>query len=161
WPGTWADDAADMMRLDLQGAGIPFSDAEGRICDFHALRHSYITLLQRSGVHPKVAQELARHSDIRLTMNVYTHAHPHDLAGAVEALPSLLPTGHAAETETQAAAGTDGRHALRHCPQHCPVGDVGRDSLRATEAPMGGEAAKPARRNPFCESALESDCDRV
>ena len=93
WPGSWAEDAADMLRLDLAAAGIPFADPEGRVCDFHALRHSYITLLQRSGVHPKLAQELARHSDIRLTMNVYTHAHLHDLAGAVEGLPKPTSGG--------------------------------------------------------------------
>ena len=43
-----------MLRLDLAAAVIPFRDAEGRVADFHALRHSYITLLQRSGVHPKL-----------------------------------------------------------------------------------------------------------
>ena len=37
-----------------------------------------------------MAQELARHSDIRLTMNVYTNAELYDLAGAVEGLPSIL-----------------------------------------------------------------------
>src|SRR5207248_10508863 len=103
WPGSWADDAADMLRIDLEAAGIPFADAEGRVADFHSLRHSYITLLQRSGVHPKLAQELARHSDIRLTMNVYTHAHLHDLAGAVEGLPSLLPRDRRSEAQQLAA----------------------------------------------------------
>ena len=52
WPGAWSDGAADMLRLDLDASGIAFRDAEGRVADFHALRHSYITLLQRSGVHP-------------------------------------------------------------------------------------------------------------
>ena len=36
-----------------------------------------------------LAQELMRHSDIRLTMNVYTHLHLADTAGAVEALPRI------------------------------------------------------------------------
>jgi integrase len=108
WPGDWHKDAAEMLRLDLAAAGIPYRDAEGRVADFHSLRHAYVTLLQRGGVHPKVAQELARHSDIRLTMNVYTHAHLHDLAGAVEGLPSLLPGGGAGEAQELAATGTDG-----------------------------------------------------
>jgi integrase len=72
WPGAWPKNAAEMVRADLSAAGIPYRDGEGRVADFHALRHSYITLLERSGVSPKLAQELARHSDIRLTMNVYT-----------------------------------------------------------------------------------------
>ncbi len=82
WPGAWHKDAAEMLRLDLAAAGIPYRDGAGCVADFHALRHSYITLLERSGASPKLAQELARHSDIRLTMNVYTHARLHDLIGA-------------------------------------------------------------------------------
>src|SRR2546421_12476457 len=93
-----------MLRIDLGAAGIPFADADGKVCDFHALRHSYITLLERSGVSPKLAQELARHSDIRLTMNVYTHTRLHDLAGAVEGLPALLGD----HREHLKATGTDG-----------------------------------------------------
>jgi hypothetical protein len=34
-----------------------------------------------------MAQTLARHSDIRLTMNVYTHVELHDQTAAIEALP--------------------------------------------------------------------------
>jgi integrase len=53
------------------------------------MRHSYITLLARSGVSPKMAQGLARHSDINLTMSRYTHISLHDQAAALAALPSL------------------------------------------------------------------------
>lgn len=42
-----------------------------------------------------MAQELMRHSDIRLTMNVYTHLHLADTPGAVEALPSIGPAQRA------------------------------------------------------------------
>jgi hypothetical protein len=45
--------------------------------------HSHITLLGRNGVSPKTAQELARHSDYKLTMKVYTHVGLYHLAGAV------------------------------------------------------------------------------
>jgi len=110
WPGKWFEDAAEMLRVDLEAAGIPYRDDADRVADFHALRHSYITLLERSGVSPKLAQELARHSDIRLTMNVYTHARLHDLAGAVDGLPRILPPAPGAERATLAATGTDGRN---------------------------------------------------
>src|SRR5262249_7576128 len=89
-------------------AGLTYRDDEGRVADFHALRHSYITLLSRCGVNPKLAQELARHSDIRLTMNVYTHAALYDLAGAVESLPTLLSDKTA--SDALAATGTEGNH---------------------------------------------------
>jgi Beta-propeller repeat/Phage integrase family len=105
WPGDWFANAAEMLRLDLEAAGIPYKDAKGHVCDFHALRHSYISLLARSSIHPKVAQELARHSDIRLTMNVYTHTRLHDLAGAVDGLPALLE--NPSPSNELKATGTD------------------------------------------------------
>ena len=46
-------------------------------------------LTPKAGVAPRMAQELMRQSDIRLTMNTYTHLHLVDTAGAVEALPSI------------------------------------------------------------------------
>jgi integrase len=106
WPGEWYTDAAEMLRFDLEAATIPYRDAEGHVCDVHALRHSYVSRLARSGIHPKLAQELARHSDIRLTMNVYTHARLHDLAGAVDGLPALLGP-KIPEAQTLQATGTD------------------------------------------------------
>ena len=63
-----------------------------------------------------MAQEVARHSDIRLTMNVYTHAGLYDLAGAVENLPPLLPT---AGNEALAATGTRRRARTAPGPKRC------------------------------------------
>ena len=62
-----------MIRRDLDEAGIPYRDDAGRVADFHSLRHTFITNLARGGVHPKVAQALARHSTITLTMDRYSH----------------------------------------------------------------------------------------
>ena len=55
----------------------------------HALRHTFLTSLANSGVHPSVAQRLTRHSDIRLTMNRYTHSTLGRQGDAVENLPDL------------------------------------------------------------------------
>src|SRR5207244_1513422 len=110
WPGSWPVQAAWMLRDDLKAAAIAYRDCEGRVADFHALRHSYITLLSTSGVSPKLAQELARHSDIRLTMNVYTNAGLYDLAGAVDSLPALLSTP-GRQAAVLAATGTAGAGA--------------------------------------------------
>jgi hypothetical protein len=49
----------------------------------------FITNLTRSGVAPKTAQLLARHSDINLTMNTYTMLGVRDQASAVESLPPI------------------------------------------------------------------------
>jgi integrase len=82
WPGGWSETAAEMLRVDLASAGIPFETHEG-VMDFHALRTSFITNLARAGVHPRIAQQLARHSDINLTMQVYTKMGLDELAEAL------------------------------------------------------------------------------
>ncbi len=93
WRGTWAArrcaNTARMLRSDLKRAGIPYRDDKGRVADFHALRHTFITQLARSGVHPAKAKALARHSTITLTMDVYSHVETDELRGAVEMLPPL------------------------------------------------------------------------
>lgn len=53
---------------------------------FHQLRHTYITMLARAGVHPSVMQSLARHSDSRVTMEIYTHTNIEQQRAASEAL---------------------------------------------------------------------------
>ena len=83
---------AEMLRKDLEQAGIPYIDDRGHYADFHALRKTFITNLARAGVYPKTAQLLARHSDINLTMNTYTMLGICDQASAVESLPPIPDT---------------------------------------------------------------------
>ena len=80
---------AMMLRADLAAADIPYEDERGRVFDFHALRHLFITNLARGGVAPKVAQALARHSTPVLTLAVYTHAGDAEQRAAVEQLPNI------------------------------------------------------------------------
>ncbi|MBX9655133.1 tyrosine-type recombinase/integrase [bacterium] len=73
---------------DLEEAGIPYLTADG-YADFHASgRHSHITELLRSGASLAEAKELARHTDIRMTMK-YTHIGLDDQAKALTGLPNL------------------------------------------------------------------------
>jgi integrase len=104
WPGSWPNKAAEMLRGDLEAAGIPYEDGQGCFLDFHALRHTFGTNLANAGVSPKVAQELMRHSDVKLTLNTYTHVGLYDLAGAVEKLPAF--SGQSTEL-TAVRTGTD------------------------------------------------------
>lgn len=69
---------------------LKYVDARGRYADFHALRHTFITNLARANVDPKTAQTLARHSDIRLTMDIYTHIDQKQQVAAIDSLPSLI-----------------------------------------------------------------------
>ena len=64
-------------------------DSRGKFADFHALRHMFITNLVRAKVDPKMAQTLARHSDIRLTMDIYTHMDQQEKSVAIDRLPGL------------------------------------------------------------------------
>ena len=80
------------FRRDLVAAGVPFLDDEGRRADLHSLRVTYGTNLTLSGAAPRVVMELMRHSDIKLTMKIYTDAGRLPLAQAVAALPSIRPT---------------------------------------------------------------------
>ncbi len=102
-----------MLRGDLEVAGIPYAveGPDGPLyADFHALRHTYLTLLSRSGVDLRTASELAGHSTPELTAH-YSHVRLHDVAGAVEKLPNFLPAD-GPEKESLRATGTDGRNIL-------------------------------------------------
>jgi integrase len=89
WPGTWYQQAAEMLRRDLGNAEVDFEDAAGCRLDFHALRHTFISNLSKAEVHPRKAQQLARHSTIDLTMNSYTHLSLADAAAELDKLPPL------------------------------------------------------------------------
>ena len=80
-----AEERSKRERTDF----LIYRDHSGRVADFHALRHTFISNLAQGGVHPKDAQALARHSTITLTMDRYTHVARGKLATALEALPDL------------------------------------------------------------------------
>jgi integrase len=91
------------FNMDLQYAGIVKKDDRGRTVDLHSLRHTFGTLLARSGVAPRTAMELMRHSDIRLTTNIYQHLELVDTAGAVNRLPAVGSEAIARKTGTDVA----------------------------------------------------------
>ena len=64
-----------------------YCNHDGLYADFHSMRHLFITSLERAGISPRMAQTLARHSDIRLTLGLYTHVELHDQTAAIESLP--------------------------------------------------------------------------
>jgi len=76
----------------------PFSLADGTLLlvggHYHwhwttgANRHTFITNLASAGVHPKVAQTVARHSDVNLTMGIYSHVDVAKQAAAINTLPA-------------------------------------------------------------------------
>ncbi len=83
---------AKTILKDLAACGIKGMDEHGRHLDFHALRHTFATMLARAGVSPRVAMELMRHSDMRLTAKTYTDAMSLPLFGELEKITPLLPS---------------------------------------------------------------------
>jgi integrase/recombinase XerD len=86
----WLEDAktpkehAERLKSDF----LCYCNHDGLFADFHSMRHLFITSLERAGVSPKMAQTLARHSDIRLTLGVYTHVELPDCTAAIDSLPA-------------------------------------------------------------------------
>ena len=77
----------NMVKADLAVAGIPYETEEGK-ADFHAAgRHTHITELLRNGASLPQAMELARHSDVTMTMR-YAHIGIDDQAAALANLPA-------------------------------------------------------------------------
>lgn len=96
WPGNWYKVAAEVLRADLEAAGVPYvvPGPDGPLfADFHALRHTYVSMLTRSGLTVKQAQTLARHSKAELTIGRYSHTALPELGEAVGRLPALAPAG--------------------------------------------------------------------
>ena len=131
-PGGTERKTNKMMRLDLRAARtkwineakeqpeemarreksdfLSYKSEVGLFADFHSNRHMFITSLERAGLSPKMAQTLARHSDVRLTLGIYTHIGLHDQTSAIESLPAPPPLdGSGSEAATLRATGTDGQ----------------------------------------------------
>ena len=118
----------------------------GHVVDFHALRVTYITLLIKSGASVREVQELARHSDPRLTLNIYTKLGIHDLAGALDGLPGL--TADAPKRERIRRTGTDDAFAEASDDPRLKPRQLGRERVRsgATVCDEAGTEPKPLTR---------------
>jgi integrase len=90
----------DHLRPAAVKAGILSShrDVRGHLIDddprrfgFHNLRHSLASFLIRIRTDPKTVQTLLRHSDVKLTLQFYTHAVSRDrMAAAGKMLTAIL-----------------------------------------------------------------------
>jgi site-specific recombinase XerD len=60
----WIEEAKTTAENDerVKPDFLLLRDHEGRVADFHSLRHTFVTNLVNAGVAPKDAKELARHS---------------------------------------------------------------------------------------------------
>ncbi len=104
---AWINQATDAaMRREREHSDfLRAVDGEGRRIDTHALRHTYCSMLARSNAPVRIVQELARHSDPRLTMNTYSHVR---LADATAALEALADEPREDERQALRMTGTEG-----------------------------------------------------
>jgi len=80
---------ASRLKVDAERNGIAYRDEQGRYADFHALRYTWATFLQRNGVAQRFAMKLMRHSDIKLTSKVYTDETQLPIYASIKNLPRL------------------------------------------------------------------------
>jgi len=181
---------ADMIRADLERARQAWigeasnlaenekrersdflrgEDSEGAVVDFHGTRHTFVSRMVRSGVSPKVAQTLARHSTITLTMDRYTHILNADQRAALNQLPTIEPERKnnmlAATGGTDDAQGGEKSGALFGAHSIVSSGENVSTSehMATTENPGQAEnqdndiTARNSPFGPFCTNGGSSD----
>ena len=180
WPGKWASQkrAGKTMQLDLEIARERWiNDAESEAekeergestvlqfrteigqADFHALRHTYLSRLGRSGVSAKAMQKLARHSTVELTIGRYTHANITDLGNAVQQMTPLPLTGCTGQFRQPNGHVKEDLVAL----MVAGFSDNYSESVRTADDRPSSDALALAQntdsRNPCQRKTLDKDC---
>jgi integrase len=70
-------------RKLIERAGVP-------AIRFHDLRHTSATLMLSEGIHPKIVQERLGHTDIAMTLNLYSHVSPDMQRQAADAIETAI-----------------------------------------------------------------------
>lgn len=135
----------------MNPSDIPDIITSEGLADFHAAgRHTHITELLRNGATLPEARELARHSDIKMTMK-YVHIGIDDQAKALAALPTpcqhivssrgdfgglsesaAVLTGHDTESRTEDASPVKSSSSVAQKQNESPD-DISGDSWRRRE----------------------------
>jgi integrase len=74
------------MRAEMARAGV-------RVVRLHDLRHGVVSVLLSAGVSPRTVMEIAGHSGLEMTMNVYGHVTLGDKRDALDRIGLLLEEG--------------------------------------------------------------------
>ena len=155
---------AEMLRRDCEAAGVTYEDAEGRVLDFHALRHTFITNVASSGASIKTIQDLARHADPSITIGRYAHTTDTEKAAAIAALPELKPLDEVAQATgtddnptSQSSTNREDRGGIQRSGQH--IGQHSRNITARQDAPsfvmdgqgeQGDDERKPLKTQKKC-----------
>jgi len=136
------------LRPDLEAAGVPYKDHNGEFADFHCLRHTFISRLNRAGVPISTAMNLARHSDPTLTLKTYGHVSAADRKTGVETASIQGPA-----TPKNAPVGLPARKQIRKCAEHTaphpPAPDRTTTASRETSPEQHPTSNKPLNGSGF------------
>ena len=102
WIREAKDDPQELAQRE-QSDFLAATNHDGEVMDFHCLRHTCGAWLAMTGAHPKVVQQIMRHSSITLTMDTYGHLFPGQEADAVDGLRQMF----AEPPRNLRATGTD------------------------------------------------------
>jgi len=129
-------EASDFLRAE---------DHDGRVLDFHALRHTCGAWAAIGGASPKAIQTLMRHSKITLTLDTYGHLLPDEAAETVARMPSVepLPLRLTGTTDDHGDDASEGAFRGSKVPATSP----------ATRVRIGAKQDDPVRR-PKTKNAL-------
>lgn len=97
-------DVLDQLKIFLKQANLP-------AIRFHDLRHSAATLLLSLGVHPKVVQEILGHSQISMTLDIYSHVMPSMHQDAMNKLNEAIEQDLPEEKRLKEGDAEDGQQA--------------------------------------------------
>ena len=77
------DNCSKLVRAALKQAGV-------RVVRMHDFRHGYVSVLLGLGVPPRTVMEIAGHSALEMTMNVYAHVSLDDKRRALDKFGDLF-----------------------------------------------------------------------
>ncbi|MBT4766830.1 MAG: tyrosine-type recombinase/integrase, partial [Phycisphaerae bacterium] len=151
------------FRRDCERAGITLLDDQQRTIDFHSLRMTLATRLQREGVHASIAQRIMRHASFKTTDKYYTDLRLHDLSEAISRLSG--PTGPVEPAICQ-ATGTDDAGPVRcHQNRHHSVHETVQSGASGCESDRNFSSTspnnKPRRKAGLCGSVRDRAGKRV
>ncbi|MFC1766088.1 tyrosine-type recombinase/integrase [Planctomycetota bacterium] len=119
----------ELDRLRIK-AGIPKKTKDGIAC-FHSLRSTFVSLVAEQGASVKELQSLARHSDPRLTMNVYAKSRDEREAQVIEGVFKTLDSGGQNANSMHTNNGSE-PYDMKNRPQRAlkPTGTDGGGGIR-------------------------------
>lgn len=146
----WSSDVRT-LESDWERIGVAFKNARSERLDYHALRHTFQTLLDQTGCSRATKKRLMRHAAEDVT-DGYAHAELAEMLEAMKRLPS--PLTPAAQAATVAKTGTDDSPVAQNgAPRADNQLDKAGGIQRTSSAPIDtliGEGVTDPRNMPTC-----------